>query len=149
MRRRVRNTPHFETPEDMMRAVNVYFETAEEAEEPYTLTGLCLHIGMSRAEFVNRKFDPKFADVMRQARLIIEHQHERNLLVSKHTAGTQFALKNLGWSDSARLDVGINGGGDPDNPESLKWTIEVVAPKAIDKKPKALTKEPTTEELFG
>lgn len=147
MKRRVTRKPIFATPKDMMRAVNAYFDTADENETPYTVSGLCLHIGMSRESFLSNKYDPIYADVIDQAKLLLQQQHEINLLTHRQTKGTVFALKNLGWSDKASLDVGVSGG-DPANPESLKWTIEVVAPEPkIKSEPKQLP-QPSEESLF-
>lgn len=127
MRKRVAKKRTYTDPNELRNAVNEYFEEADNNESPYTISGLCLHIGFSRDMFFKHGHDGEFGDVIQQARLLIEQQHEIRLLTTKKPTGTIFALKNLGWSDRSFLDVGISGGV-AGSGEPLKWTVEVIAP---------------------
>ena len=111
-----------------MEIINAYFDDCDDAEEPYTLTGLCLAIGISRPTFLNYSKADDLAPVMEQARLIIQNQLELQLLSGGRAAGPIFALKNHGWSD--RQDLNIN---DPNrvDPEDQVWTVEVVDPEDV------------------
>lgn len=67
--------------------------------EPPTLTGLALFIGFSsRQEFEDHEKKPRFADVLKRARLKIEAEYEKKLHLTS-AAGAIFALKSLGWND--------------------------------------------------
>jgi len=127
MRRRVSKRRTYKTAEELRQAVNLYFDECDDNQSPYTISGLCLHIGFTRDAFFRHTYDTELGDVVNQARLLIEQQHELRLLTTKKPTGTIFALKNLGWSDRSYQDGGI-AGGTTDNPEALKWTVEVIAP---------------------
>lgn len=67
--------------------------------EPPTITGLALFIGFnSRQEFEEHEKTPKFAALLRRARLKIEAEYEKKLHLTS-AAGAIFALKSLGWND--------------------------------------------------
>ena len=128
MEQRVAHRKVFETSDQMMAAVNSYFDESDRNKLPYTVSGLCLAIGFSRDMFLRRAHDPAVSEVLTQAKLLIEQQYELLLLMDhRKTASIVFALKNLGWSDSKQLDIGLNSLGQDDR-EQLKWTIEVIAP---------------------
>lgn len=148
MKRRVTYRKAFETPEDLMAAVNEYFREADEEHMPYTISGLCLAIGYSREMLLRRAYDTVVADIILQARQLVEQQHEILLLTDpKRATGVMFALKNLGWTDKNYLDIGIGGSSAPDDKERLKWTIEVIAPgeEGNDNKRKHKIKPPPPE----
>lgn len=127
MRSRVTVKKSYETAKDLRRAVNAYFDEADEVTAPYTIAGLCLHIGYTRDMFLRNSHSTELGEILSQARLLIEQQLETRLATSGKPTGAIFALKNLGWSDRSFLDVGVSGG-NSDSPEALKWTVEVIAP---------------------
>ena len=79
-------------------------------EEPLTLTGMILHLGLSsRRVFDDYGDRPEFAYSVKRAKLLIENQYERKLDRDK-PAGAIFALKNMGWSDRQEIEFrGVMG----------------------------------------
>ncbi len=95
----------YETPDDLKKAINKYFEANEFLQ--YTVTGLALVIGSKQllADYEQRD---DYKEIVRQARLIVEHSYELALRNTTIPAGVIFALKNFGWSD--RMEVDHSGG---------------------------------------
>ena len=92
--------PHYTTPEELSEAVEEYFESCSNQNQPYTMGGLGLHLGFvsrrSFADYSNR--DDKFSAIIKKARYIVETGYERNLHNGQCT-GSIFALKAMGWED--------------------------------------------------
>lgn len=127
MKKRVTNWMEFDDPDILRKALNDYFDEQDEAKLPYTISGVCLQVGCRRKTLLQSIPDTPMGSLLYQARMLIEQQHEIHLLTTKRPAGVVFALKNLGWSESSRLDVGFSSSSNDDK-EAMKWTIEVVAP---------------------
>jgi len=119
--------PSFETPEQLQAVFNGYFENTQWVD--YTLTGLALAIGTSRATIERYGKMPGFKEIVSEARLIVEHAYELKL-GTKASKGAQFALCNLGWDNKQTTDVTLT---DKDG-NSPKWRVEVVN---VDNTPKA------------
>lgn len=117
--------PVYKTPEEFNSKVEEYFEyiqgdfTEYEDEEtgetkreyirypePSTITGLALFLGFeSRQSFYDYEKNGEFSYTVKRSRLRIENGYEKNLSNPKmQSAGTIFALKNLGWSDKQEID---------------------------------------------
>lgn len=92
----------FDTPEQLAAAINAYF--ADNPANSHSLTGLALAVGTSRKTLDNYAKNPLFKDTIDEARLIVENSYEMRL-TGKSYKGAQFALKNLGWDDTNRLEV--------------------------------------------
>lgn len=150
MKTRVTHKRIFDSPDQMMDAVNSYFEEADNASMPYTISGLCLAIGFSREMLLRSSYDSTIGDIVNQAKLLIEQQHEILLLTDhRKSSGIIFALKNLGWSDQRYIDIGIGGSAAPGEKEQLKWTVEVIAPGEAGNDNKAKHKiKPSEIEYF-
>lgn len=82
--------------------VRRYFEK----EGPYTFAGLYLELGISREKFRKLKKDPAYKDACDYATAKMEQQYEQQLMKGNPT-GAIFALKNMGWSDQARIDLAV------------------------------------------
>lgn len=64
-----------------------------------TITGLALYLGFtSRKAMYDYEQKKEFCDTIKNARLRIEHEYEKQLHLDKCT-GAIFALKNFGWKD--------------------------------------------------
>lgn len=126
MKKRVTNWVEFDDPIILRKVLNDYFDEQDEAKLPYTISGICLQVGCRRKTLLQSIPDTPIGALLYQARMLIEQQHEIHLLTTKRPAGVVFALKNLGWSESSRLDVGFSPS--TNDKEAMKWTIEVVAP---------------------
>lgn len=89
-----------QTPEEMDRRVDAYVAQCAAENQPITLTGMILSIGlMSRQSLDRYQENPEFSDSVKRAKLIVEHEYEKRLAGSNAT-GSIFALKNFGWKDA-------------------------------------------------
>lgn len=94
-----------ESPAEMERLVEEYVTTCHEEEEPLTLTGMILHLGLSSRQSLDQYGErPEFTESVKKAKLVIENQYERKLDRDK-PAGAIFALKNMGWSDRREVEI--------------------------------------------
>lgn len=124
---RVGNELKFKSPYILGEVINAYFDQCDEDGLPYTLTGLCLATGLTKATLLRYARTGPHVSVINQARLIIQHQLEMRLLGPGRATGAIFALKQFGWSDRGtqelekRAALDITSG-------NKKWTVEVVAP---------------------
>ena len=93
-----------ESPAEMERLVEEYITKCDEEEEPLTLTGMILHLGLSSRQSLDQYGErPEFTESVKKAKLVIENQYERKLDRDK-PAGAIFALKNMGWSDRREVE---------------------------------------------
>lgn len=140
MKKRVTNWVEFDDPIILRKVLNDYFDEQDEAKLPYTISGICLQVGCRRKTLLQSIPDTPVGSLLYQARMLIEQQHEIHLLTTKRPAGVVFALKNLGWSESSRLDVGFSPSAN--DKEAMKWTIEVVAPEQLSESSATSTETP-------
>ena len=97
-----------ESPEEMDALVDAYVQHCDETEQPLTLTGLCLALGLKSRSSLDRYGErPGFSGPVKRAKLLIENGYEVDLRKTGNPAGSIFALKNFGWSD--RHDVAVSG----------------------------------------
>jgi hypothetical protein len=120
----------YETPEDMQQALDAYFARCDEVKriivtktgqvvtipdpEPYTMSGLCVALGMSREawrEYHNGDRGPGYVEVCDEATQRVEHNMEVRLYrPSTFTVGLIFGLKNIfRWRDNHEI-TGVDGG---------------------------------------
>ena len=103
--------PHYETPKDLQKAIDKYFDNVPtrtihagdtQIEIPVvTITGLTLSLGFcDRSSFYDYEKRDEFSYTIKRARLMVENDYEMQLRTSSQgQAGVIFGLKNLGWSD--------------------------------------------------
>lgn len=124
--------PLFETPEDMDKAIEAYFEYVrgdfhyecksddegneidqkvwDRFPEPITITGLCLHLGFeSRQSFYDNEKREGFSYIVKRARMRVENHYEASAQSAKTPTFQIFALKNMGWSDKNEIDHTTKG----------------------------------------
>lgn len=109
--------PKFETAEDMQEAIDSYFAQCKLDEEPTTINGLALALGMCRDSLHKYSKDGEFSDIVKKARQRVASNVERLMLSGKGSAaGTIFWLKNNDeWKDESKQVLA----GDPDNPVEI------------------------------
>lgn len=102
--------PVFSTAEELTEATNEYFEKGGKI----TITGLALHLGFcSRQSFYDYEKHEEFSYIIKMARLRVENYYEEMLTDTQvKPTGSIFALKNMGWKDNSKVEVG----GDRENP---------------------------------
>ena len=97
-----------QSPAEMGALVAAYVQHCEDTDQPLTLTGLCLALGLESRSSLDRYGErPGFSGPVKRAKLLIENGYEVDLRKTGNPAGSIFALKNFGWSD--RHDVAVSG----------------------------------------
>lgn len=112
---------HRHTPEELTALADEFFALCDAREKPYTVSGLCVHLGMTRQNLhvLGKKDD--YADCVAMMKLRIESCVEEGLLKGLNATGCIFALKNhFGWKDKTETETYGRDGG----PIESKWTVE-------------------------
>ena len=113
--------PKYKTPEDLQKKIDEYFDggmdtipvvvgrgaTKKVIQLPVpTITGLVLFCGFAdRQSFYDYEKRDKFSCTIKNARTRIEKQYEQMIYSSPNPAGAIFALKNFGWTDTAKNEI--------------------------------------------
>lgn len=95
----------FETPDDLKKVLQAYFDETEPAE--YTVTGLALKVG-SKQLLNDYEERDGYSSLVKEAKLIVENGYEIDLKKFGRT-GTIFALKNFNWKDKTEQDITSQG----------------------------------------
>jgi hypothetical protein len=101
----------YKSAKPMKIKIDEYFECCKHEHRPYTISGLCLHLGMTRETLRMYENDEIFSDTIKAAKCRVENYIEEKSLTGEiNTTASIFNLKNnFGWSD--RQDVHIEGEG--------------------------------------
>ena len=99
--RKVGRPLKIESPEQMEKILNEYFETTE--ENKITITGICLALDLDKSTFYDYEKREGYQDIVKRARMIVENSYEMSLRESGRT-GDIFALKNFGWRDKMEVE---------------------------------------------
>lgn len=99
----------FATADELREAVDDYFNSKIATQSPFTISGLALHLGVSRATLLNyeKKYaGTEYAEIIENAKLRIEAFVEECLFRSKvPTTGVIFNLKNnFAWKEKQEVD---------------------------------------------
>lgn len=94
----------YTTADELREAVDDYFNTKIAENQPFTVSGLALHLGVTRTTLLNyeKKYaGTEYAEIIGNAKLRIEEFVETCLFKSKvPTTGAIFNLKNnFGWKE--------------------------------------------------
>lgn len=84
--------------------VHRYFEENDE----WTMAGLYLYLGIGKSKYDRLRKKPEYKDAVDYAQAKLQDQYERQLMGGKPT-GAIFALKNMGWSDQAKIELATDG----------------------------------------
>lgn len=86
-----------ELPEVFASIMAEYFI---EENTPWTITGLCLHLKITKETFNEYSKILQFSESIKMAKLIVENYAENRLFNSPNVTGIIFNLKNnFGWVD--------------------------------------------------
>lgn len=96
--------PIYETPEQLVSAIQAYFDEKVESKGIITVTGLAYSLGFaSRQSLHDYKEKDEFSYIIKRAILFVESCYEEKLS-SQACAGSIFALKNMGWKDKTETE---------------------------------------------
>lgn len=92
----------YSNPEELERVIQLYFDTCDRQERPYTVSGLAFAVGMTRDQLIKYQERPEFMDTIKYAKqkvaVYVEEQLYRK---SGSVTGIIFSLKNnFGWKDT-------------------------------------------------
>ena len=109
------------TVDDLKYSINKYFAECDMNEDPYTVTGLALFLGINKSTFnswenAEREFKDmdsneiaEFCNSIKLAKLKIENYAEKCLFTAKNPAGVIFNLKNnWNWVDKHEVTSNTN-----------------------------------------
>ncbi len=85
--------------------VHRYFDTTD---PPYSFGGLYVYLGIGKTKYHKLAKKDEYKDACDYANAMMQKQYEE-LLASNKPTGAIFGLKNMGWSDSARVDLNVEG----------------------------------------
>lgn len=99
----------FATADELREAVDDYFNIKLAENCPFTITGLALHLGISRQTLLNyeKKYPgTEYAEIIEEAKLRIEEFVEECLFRNRiPTSGVIFNLKNnFNWREKQEID---------------------------------------------
>lgn len=114
--------PTFTCPGDLEQKIKEYFAACDadvkvitdskgstkELHKPYTITGLCYFIGISKVSlYVDWLHKPEYKEVFEEARLRVENYCEENTMIGQlNPVFSIFSLKNnFGWVDTQTISV--------------------------------------------
>lgn len=87
-----------------------YFHRCDTDEEPYTITGLALGLGLSGRQVLSEYGEKKeFSDFVKKAKSKVENAYEKRLS-GPNCTGAIFALKNMQWRDETQIEHSGNIG---------------------------------------
>lgn len=91
--------------EIMEQKIKKYFFECDTKNEPYTVTGLCLALDITRETLREYLKDEQFSDTIKKAKLKVENYLEKHLITDSSTTGIIFNLKNnFGWTDKQQVE---------------------------------------------
>lgn len=92
--------PKYKTEREINKKINEYFAKCDLTDEPYTITGLCIALNITRETLNEYSKNKKFSDTIKKAKLKVENYLEKHLITDNSTTGIIFNLKNnFGWKD--------------------------------------------------
>ncbi len=91
----------FDSPDQMQKAIDAYFEATPEDE--VTITGLALALGTYRSTLIDYEKRDEYSNTIKTAKQRVEHSYERALRKNGR-AGEIFGLKNFGWTDKRQTE---------------------------------------------
>ena len=107
----------FDNAEDMKNAIEAYFISCEDPDNPgkytrpLTITGLANSIGMTRESLLNYEKDDEFFSTIKEAKSKVEQWVEEYLFTGRNQTGAIFNLKNnyKGWKEKNETDITSDG----------------------------------------
>lgn len=99
--------PKYDSVEEVQKIIMEYLEEYNTPENPPTMTGLAMSLGLSRTGLLEYSRKDLFSNSIKRARAFVEEINERMLITKKTSPiGNIFNLKNnFGWRDDKQIVV--------------------------------------------
>lgn len=97
----------WQSREELINLINEYLENTPFDE--YSITWLALKLWTSRQLLIDYENREDYKDIIKEAKLIVEHSYEISLRKNWRTWDI-FALKNFGWVDKSEVDQKLSWG---------------------------------------
>ena len=96
--------PYTYSPREIGEKMLEYFEECIEKNIPLTVTGMCMHIRISRHGLLNleKSLEEEFIHTIKKGKGLIEIYLETQLYLSYNPKGIIFILKGMGWGNEDR-----------------------------------------------
>ncbi len=93
------------TPTAFARRATDYFTACDNENRPYSLSGLCLALNITKKRFAKLKDDRDFSDAVEMALLKIEAYIEENSMAGEINGTLALAMlkENFGWGEKPVL----------------------------------------------
>jgi hypothetical protein len=87
-----------------------YFAKCKKRKTPPSMTGLALHLNVSRQVLVDYSKTDEYSKLLERAKLMCENVLEERMINGTPPTGIIFILKNnYGWNDKVQVDQTIKG----------------------------------------
>jgi len=98
--------------EELGRKIDEYFAECDAKNEPYTVTGLALALGLDRKGLLLYQGKNEYSNTIQKAKQKVQAYAERQLYRNGQVAGVIFSLKNnFGWEDKVQQEISGPEGG--------------------------------------
>lgn len=97
--------PYSYSPAEIKEMMIEYFRNCANNGQPFMITGLCMHIGISREWFyrTEKTSNSVFVDTIKKGKYMIEFYWEMQGHLMENPSWAIFVLKNMGWSDKVMI----------------------------------------------
>lgn len=101
----------FETPEDLKKAIDGYFEYCDKKGKYPCIAKLAYNLGISRQTLYNYEKKEQYSDIITDARnrIIASLEEEAIDPSRKNVSGIIFVMKNYGYSDKQIVEHSLQG----------------------------------------
>lgn len=102
--------PYLYSPREIGETMVKHFRDCVKYNQPFTITGLCLQLGISRQGMFKMKksSNDELVDIIKKGRMMVEFYLEMQLTLAPNPAFAIFILKNMGWSDKRIVKTEAN-----------------------------------------
>jgi hypothetical protein len=97
--------PYMYSPRELGKQMVKHFRDCIENDRPFTITGLCWQLGISRRGLLNleKSLLEEFVHTVKKGKLIVEIYLETQLYLVKDPKGIIFVLKGMGRGDNTGI----------------------------------------------
>ena len=102
--------PYTHSPREIGEIMVKYFRNCIKYDQPLTISGLCLQLGIDRRSLLRLEKSSKqeFSPIIKKGKDIIIIYLEIQLYFAPNPTAAIFILKNMGWCDRWTVQTGIN-----------------------------------------